>query len=146
MFRYAVAVLVVALFVVALPTTPTTAQDDMGNTIVEGLNNPRGIFYAEDGTLFIAEGGIGGDVIVDTPEGPQGFGMTSQLSRVTPDGEYMPLLTNFASVGGSGVSAVFVTDSAIWLTFSAGPANAPLLSPWPNTTAKPYALKAYGTC
>ena len=42
-------------------TLPTSAQES--NVIVNGLNNPRGLYYDENGVLWIAEAGTGGDLI-----------------------------------------------------------------------------------
>lgn len=115
-------VFMIAVLLTAL--VPTQAQGDLP-AVATGLNNPRGLAYA-DGALYITEGGTGGDVPIDTPEGPATFGSTSQVSVLAPDGTLNPAITNLPSAGGSGANAIAVTDNAIWLVISAGPPNAVL--------------------
>jgi len=50
--------------------------------VVAGLNNPRNLSIAWDGSLIIAEAGTGGPDCIDTPEGPSCVGLTSSVSRV----------------------------------------------------------------
>ena len=56
--------------------------------VVGGLNNPRGMTYGPDGTLYIAEAGSGGDDCVVIDEGPAFgdnelcFGTSGAVSRV----------------------------------------------------------------
>ncbi len=113
---------IVAICLVVLVSGLVIAQDD---AIASGLNNPRGLAFDENGVLYIAEGGMGGDMPIDTPEGPGTFGMTSQLTIVTPEGQQV-LLSHYPSSAGSGINAVAITDDALWLVVSAGPPNMPL--------------------
>ena len=52
------------------------------SVVVAGLNNPRQLTIAWDGSLYIAEAGKGGKDCIDTPEGPSCVGLTSSVSRV----------------------------------------------------------------
>src|SRR5688572_3069977 len=65
----------------------TAAPADDAAAIASGLNNPRHITFAADGTLYIAEAGTGGDVDAEGPFGPVKAGETAQISAVSPDGE-----------------------------------------------------------
>jgi hypothetical protein len=42
----------------------------METIVPGGLNNPRGIVIGEDGSLFVAESGLGGEQAVTIPDGP----------------------------------------------------------------------------
>ncbi len=81
----------------------TAAQSD---TIVEiyasGLVNPKGMAFAEDGTLYVAESGSPGDVMVPLPvnfggEGP--IGMTARVSKIPPGGERQDAITALPNIG-----------------------------------------------
>ena len=115
--------LVAVLLVVAGLSLPAAAQSG-AESVVQSLDHPRDLAYAADGTLYIAEGGHGGEVMMDTPEGEQGFGSTGRIGMVAPDGTYSVVLSNLPSVGDSGPSGVAVTDTSLWLALSAGPPNA----------------------
>src|SRR2546421_11600046 len=49
-----------------------------------GLNNPRGVEVAPDGSVFVAQAGVGGRVkCLNSPEtGKQCFGFTGSIDRV----------------------------------------------------------------
>ena len=58
-----------ALALVALLVIPVAAQDaspvasptaDGLSVVASGLTNPRGVLWAADGTLFVAQAGVGG--------------------------------------------------------------------------------------
>lgn len=116
---------VVLLLVVIGFSLPVAAMPG-SEAVAQNLDHPRGLAYASDGTLYVAEGGHGGEVMMDTPEGEQGFGSTGRLGIVAPDGTYSVALSNLPSVGDSGPSGLAVTDSSIWLVISVGPPNAVL--------------------
>src|SRR5688572_2737568 len=91
-------ILIIALLL--LVALPAYAQDDAtpeatgeaappmelpplpGEPLVTGLDHPRNFSFGADGTLYIAEVGLGGDVTIDTPEGPGTFGMSSEITIV----------------------------------------------------------------
>ena len=100
------------------PFVPSTA------VIAEGLRSPRQLFYAADGTLFIAEAGTAGDsAVVADPETTISVGLTSQITAVSPDGEKTVVLACFAQHQSAvtdgtsyrGAQALYVTDDSYWI-------------------------------
>ena len=53
--------LALVISLLGLSVLPTSAQES--NVIANGLNNPRGLFYDQNGVLWIAEAGTGGDQV-----------------------------------------------------------------------------------
>ncbi|MBL8133328.1 MAG: ScyD/ScyE family protein [Anaerolineae bacterium] len=100
------------------------AQDD--NTVATGLSNPRNIFLAEDGVLYVAEAGAGGDVDVEGPFGPAKGGLTSQITAISPDGESAVVVPELVSMDAGfgqieGATAVYVTADSYWVALGMGP-------------------------
>ena len=99
------------------PFEPPTA------VIASGLRSPRQLFYADDGTLYIAEAGLAGDSLVQaSPESAVQAGMTGQITAVAPDGEQSVVLPALPSVNQGanetafrGSQAVLVTDDSYWV-------------------------------
>jgi plastocyanin len=81
----------------------TVAQSE---TTVEvyatGLINPKGMAFADDGTLYVAESGAPGDVMVPLPvnfggEGP--IGTNARVSKIPPGGEREDAITGLPNIG-----------------------------------------------
>lgn len=87
--RKSPAVLVAAALVVSL-AVPTTAQEPTVEVLAEGLTNPRGVKVADDGSVYVAEAGAGGDecmmVSFAGAEQEACFGPTGAVIRVSADG------------------------------------------------------------
>jgi len=98
------------------PFEPPTA------VIASGLRGPRQLFYAGDGTLYIAEAGTGGDsTIQGDPVTFANAGLTGQITAVSPDGAQSVILPALPSInqaddtGFRGSQAIFVTDDSYWV-------------------------------
>jgi hypothetical protein len=95
------------------------------DAVASGLNNPRHIFFGSDGTLYIAEAGVGGDMDSQGPFGPVKAGTTAQVSAVAPDGTQSVVVPELVSMDAGfgqieGVTSVTVTDTSYWLTLGMG--------------------------
>lgn len=123
-------------------TSSTLAQDaspvavpsgiPSGCTVVaDGLNNPRYVAIADDGTLYLTEAGNGGDEVVTpaqseesaTPvEGEEGGppptrGESGQVTTVSPDGAQSVLADGLPTYGeGIGPTGVALGDGVIWIS------------------------------
>lgn len=116
-----------AAAVVAI-TSPASATPG-AVTVAEGLDNPRGLAFAPNGALYVAEAGRGGSG--PCFEGPEGgevcFGRSGAVTRVTEGGQSR-VLTGLPSTGeeGSGASALGPSDvsfhgrGGMFVTFGLG--------------------------
>lgn len=76
--------------------------------IATGLNNPRGLGFAANGDLYVAEAGIGGNGTCRPAPGPDGqdvdicYGETGALTRIDTDGQRPPrrVVTGLPSMAG----------------------------------------------
>jgi sugar lactone lactonase YvrE len=70
--------------------------------VAEGLQNPRGIAFGPDGSLYVVEAGTAGDECVEVPEPPAFgdptlcFGATGAITRVA-EGVQEPIVTGLPS-------------------------------------------------
>jgi glucose/arabinose dehydrogenase len=96
-----------------------------GPAIASGLNNPRHISFASDGTLYIAEAGKGGDTEAQGPYGAVKAGQTAQISAVSPDGTQSVVVPDLVSMDAGfgqieGPTSVLATDDSLWITLGMG--------------------------
>ena len=96
--------------------------------VVDGLNHPRGFAFTEDGTVYVANVGIGGETEVVGPRGPALIGATGALEVISPDGEMTTLVpdlpsTDFGFGERSGPQVLLLTDDMIWLGVGESVAN-----------------------
>jgi hypothetical protein len=116
---------VVAVVLCLASLSSLTLAQENAQVIAKGLNNPRNIFYAGDGTLYIAEAGKGGDQDANGPYSPVKYGETGQVSAVSPAGEMSVILSELISMDSGfgridGVTALEVTDDSYWVTMGVG--------------------------
>lgn len=120
---------VLALFLgLAVLASAVFAQD--AEVVASGLNNPRNVFLAEDGTLYIAEAGSGGNTDVQGPYGPAKAGLTAQISAVSPDGEQTVVVPSLISMDAGfgqleGPTDVYVTEDSYWVVLGMGMSDIP---------------------
>jgi hypothetical protein len=75
-----------------MPGAVVLAQDE-GTVVAEGLNGPQGVLVAPDGSIWVIEGGVGGDTTIEMVDPVSGqvveamMGETARVVEVTPDGE-----------------------------------------------------------
>jgi hypothetical protein len=118
-------ILVIALATLAIRVVSAAAQDS-ATVIAENLNEPRQLFYASDGTLYITEAGSAGDVDATGVFGnPLKIGHSASVSVVSPEGEQSVLISGLPSIeaGGPyyGAHGVYVDDTTIWVVTGEAP-------------------------
>jgi hypothetical protein len=89
--------LVAAALVPALRAGAATPE-----VIASGLSNPRGLAFAPNGALYVAESGRGGNGAC-TPSPPQPavnrcYGETGSIARIKPEGGFERILTGLPSL------------------------------------------------
>ena len=92
-----------------------------------GLANPRQLMFDPTGNLYIAEAGISGDsaVFIDE-ESSVSAGLSSQISMLDADGNWLPVVTALPSIGdrGSrGAQAIVVTEDSYWIGIGEAPSQ-----------------------
>lgn len=117
--------LMTALFALAFSAS---AQDD--GVIVDGLNNPRALFYDAQGTLWIAEAGLAGDLTAETENGPTAYGGSARVLKLEAgDSEAEVVMGGLPSAAGFddmiGVNSIAADDNGLWLAIGLGPTADP---------------------
>ena len=93
--------------------TPTSAT-----VYAKGLNGPRGLVFGADGTLYIAEAGLGGSTSTNGacaqvgPPGPYLGGATATISQVDRNGHLSVLAKGLASSQNAGGDTFGIADVA----------------------------------
>lgn len=121
-----------SLALAALLTVPILGQADVGpaKTIASGLANPRGLNFAPNGDLYVAESGSGGKGgCTFSPPAPavsRCYGETGSVSRIKPEGGFERVVTGLPSLAqpsgtaeGGPVDVSFVGTS-FYITMSWG--------------------------
>jgi hypothetical protein len=97
-----------------MPPLPEGAE-----VVAGGLNYPRQLTVGDDGTIYVAIVGVGGDVIVSTPEGDVAFGPSSEILAIAPDGTTSTLIGGLPSAAGiGGATAIAWADDSYWVVNS----------------------------
>ena len=122
----------------AAPSTPAAPLPPDAVVVATGLANPRGVAVAEDGSLYVAEAGLGGEEPFESPAfGPSTRGSTGRMSRVAPDGATSIVVSGLPSfaLGGFevlGPAGIVAADGVLYLTNSH---FVPGVEPRPNDAA-----------
>src|SRR5688572_18573088 len=85
------------------------AQTGNWTVVASGLNNPRGLDFAPNGALFIAEAGMGGNgptVTRPAPMPPLRFGLSGSITRVFK-GTQTRIVTGLPSLAPAGGASAF---------------------------------------
>lgn len=97
-----------------------------GEEIIGGLDAPRAIAFGEDGNLYIAVAGSGGEVVATLP-GPEGvsevgMGMTGRIISIDADGNTSDVILGLPSYASEmetiGIYRVIPQGDSLWLIFS----------------------------
>jgi len=101
-----------AALALAIAAAPALASGPAVEVIAQGLDNPRGLGFASNGDLYVAEAGIGGSgKCRPSPDGQPVevcYGETGALTRIDPTGAKAPrrVLRNLPSMAqASGFAA-----------------------------------------
>jgi sugar lactone lactonase YvrE len=102
LFRF-ISLAVLAFLALSLFTmAPATRASSSMEVIASGLNNPRGLGFGPDGTLYVAEAGMGGDEpCISGGEGEACLGLTGSVTRVK-NGVQERFITGMPSLAGEG--------------------------------------------
>src|SRR5688500_9000990 len=131
---------------------PVAAQGPTLTEVVTGLDSPRGVAIAADGSLYVAEVGTGGteDCITHAELGEVCFGMTGGISQVVDgvatrvvDSQISGVTATGETLGLSDVSVA--DDGTVWYTFGfvgAGAAELRETIPGAEAMGKLYRLEA----
>lgn len=99
---FALCLLIATLF--SLFVTPkTTVAENSVEVIAAGLNNPRGLAFANNGALYVAEAGVGGaGPCIPGPEGDDVcFGDSGSITRIY-NGQQDRIITGLSSLAPAG--------------------------------------------
>lgn len=117
----------VLLFVLLAVVGIVTAQDMPGEIVISNLDSPRGLAFDDEGNLFIADSGNGGDqsftITVDGAEITSTVGLSGRVVSVAPDGTATDVLLGLPSYlvspqRSDGLYRVIPNGDSLWLVFS----------------------------
>jgi hypothetical protein len=113
-----------AVGAIALLGIPAAAQGPTVEVLAEGLNAPRGLLVAPDGSVWVAEGGAGGETCMETPRGEACYGPTGAVARIA-DGTVERVIEGITSAGAGpeigGLSDIALADDgSLYLVMNLG--------------------------
>jgi glucose/arabinose dehydrogenase len=121
---------VLAAAALAVQVIPATAQGGAATTVVaKGLNNPRGVQFGPDGSLYVAEAGRGGAKCIKKVGC---FGASAAIAKITATGVKHPV-TGLVSGAEDGLFAGGPTD----LTFDTKGRIVTIINGLPPASAAP---------
>jgi sugar lactone lactonase YvrE len=117
-------VLTGAIGAIALLGIPAAAQGPTVEVLAEGLNAPRGLLVAPDGSIWVAAGGAGGETCMETPRGEACYGPTGAVARIA-DGSMERVIEGITSAGAGpeigGLSDIALAeDGSLYLVMNLG--------------------------
>ena len=127
-----------SLLILGMSLAPVAAMADLGGatTIASGLANPRGIAFAPNGALYVAEAGSGGpgpcNLSPVPGNGLRCYGETGAITRILGDGSVKRVLTGLPSMvllrdgtveGGVTDVAFFGTTAFVTMGWGGNPAD-----------------------
>jgi hypothetical protein len=99
--------LATGLSLAVLPASQAAGQDSPWRTVASGLDSPRGLTFGPNGTLYVAEAGVGGtSPCLAHPLGQLCFGTTGAVTEVKR-GHQNRVLTGLPSFVLQGTPEVF---------------------------------------
>ena len=99
--------LITGVSLAVLPAVPAGANGSPWRVIASGLDSPRGLGFAPNGTLYVAEAGVGGSgPCVPHPLGQICYGATGAVTQVK-QGQQTRVLTGLPSFALQGTEEVF---------------------------------------
>ncbi|MCW2599727.1 MAG: Gluconolactonase [Frankiales bacterium] len=99
--------------------------------IATGLDNPRGLAFDEQGTLYVGEAGHAGPLCIGQgPEGPECLGQTSQIGAIdVGSGSHRTVVGGLVSLGtavaATGVDGVSVFQQQVYGIITGSPGGLP---------------------
>ena len=94
--------------------------------VAGGLTNPGPVALGDDGSVYVAEAGMGGAEKFSDPEAGSGTrGTTGQITRIGADGSRTVIARNLPSTmseeGASGASDMIYGNGALWAVWAGAP-------------------------
>jgi sugar lactone lactonase YvrE len=126
--RYISRFLVIVVLALGLVGVGTTGMASSGTVVADGLANPRGLVIMDDGTIYVAEAGLGGtEAFTAPPYPPSTRGITGRVTKIAPGGAKTTVTANLPSlsIGGQGNAFVLgpagmiMANGALWLATGA---------------------------
>jgi hypothetical protein len=100
-------VLTVGAGLALLSPVPATGADEEWRVVASGLDSPRGLGFAPNGALYVAEAGVGGaGPCFPHPLGEECFGATGAVTQVR-QGQQRRVLSGLPSFSLTGTGEVF---------------------------------------
>jgi sugar lactone lactonase YvrE len=113
-----------AVAAIALLGAPAAAQGPTVEVLAEGLNAPRGLLVAPDGSIWVAEAGAAGETCMETPRGEACYGPSGAVAKIA-DGSVERVIEGLTSAGAGpeigGISDIALAeDGSLYLLMNLG--------------------------